>query len=208
MRRLICTVSVSIVLGSMAFDVAQAGPLEDGWAAVQHSDYAEALRIWLPLANQGNAQAQADVGWLYESGLGVPEDCKAAMSWYHKAAELGLPIAQYDLFKMYWSGGCVPIDKPQAIRWVSVAAAHGLDQAQFSLGSMYASGEGVPQDDVKAYCWFTLAITRLSSNDLYYAHNRAELERRRETIAKKMTAAQITEAQREAANWIPRVGAP
>jgi TPR repeat protein len=64
--------AVIILVMSLAAPVA-AGPWEDARAAYNSGDYATALRLWRPLADQGNAGAQANLGWMYSKGLGVPE---------------------------------------------------------------------------------------------------------------------------------------
>ena len=68
---------------------ATAGPYEDGVAAYDQQQYATALKLWLPLAEQGNAAAQFNVAVLYEKGLGTASDVVEAARWYLKAAEQG-----------------------------------------------------------------------------------------------------------------------
>jgi len=65
-------------LGKMLF--------EDGVAATLKGDYATAMRLWRPLADQGVASAQYNLGVMYANGQGVPQDYAAAVSWYRKAA--------------------------------------------------------------------------------------------------------------------------
>lgn len=75
-----------LVAGIIAFvmlaGVAVAGPLEDGFAAYQRGDYAEAMRVWQPLAEQGDAFAQGTLGFMYGTGQGVPQDYAEAVRWY------------------------------------------------------------------------------------------------------------------------------
>jgi len=66
---------------------AAAGPLHDGNAAAQRGDYATALRLWRPLAEQGDAAAQYNLGNMYVKGAGVPQDDAEAVKWYRLAAE-------------------------------------------------------------------------------------------------------------------------
>ena len=76
----------SIAPPPLAAGPAVAGPFEDGEAAFSKGDYATALRLWQPLAQQGDARAQNGLGALYQRGLGVPQDLAEAMRWYQKAA--------------------------------------------------------------------------------------------------------------------------
>ena len=84
-------------LVSALFGVAVAGPLEDGLAAYQRGDYATAMSLWRPLADQGNTFAQYNVGWLYYDGRGVPQDYARAAAWYRKAARQGDASSLSDL---------------------------------------------------------------------------------------------------------------
>ena len=65
---------------------------EDAWAAYHAGEYQKAMRLWKPLAEQGNAFAQHGFGTLYGHGQGVPD--AQAVTWYRKAAEQGYAPAQ------------------------------------------------------------------------------------------------------------------
>ena len=79
-------------------------------AAYESKDYATALKLWRPLAEQGDAQAQYNLGIMYDNGQGVPQDDAEAVKWYRKAAEQGIAKAQYNLGVMYANGRGVPQD--------------------------------------------------------------------------------------------------
>ena len=66
----------------------------DGWLAYQRGDYAEALRIWGQLAEQGQAGAQFDLGLMYANGRGVPQNYLQALFWYRVAADQGYAYAR------------------------------------------------------------------------------------------------------------------
>ena len=66
-----------------------AGPLEDANAAYNKGDYATALRLVRPLADQGNALAQSNLGFMYANGQGVPQDYVQAHKWLNLAAAAG-----------------------------------------------------------------------------------------------------------------------
>src|SRR5512136_459034 len=66
-----------------------AGPLEDADAAIKRRDYATALRLIRPLADQGNANAQYNLGVFYDNGLGVPQDKVRAYMWFNLSAAQG-----------------------------------------------------------------------------------------------------------------------
>jgi TPR repeat protein len=88
--------------------LAYAGPVEDGKAAFARKNYQTALTLLRPLADQGNATAQLEVGLIYEHGLGVSQDLAEAHKWLQKSADQGCAGAQYRLGLMYVYGIGVP----------------------------------------------------------------------------------------------------
>jgi hypothetical protein len=102
--------------------------------AYYSGDYATALRLVHPLADQGNANAQNFLGDMYYRGRGVPQDYAEAVKWYRKAANQGLADAQNNLGVMYRLGRGVPRDDDEAVKWIRRAADQGLVVAQNNLG--------------------------------------------------------------------------
>jgi len=100
-----------------------AAPMEDGQAAYDSGDYATALRLWRPLAAQGVARAQNNLGVMYENGKGVPLDINEALKWYRLAAEQGYAGAQNNLGMIYALGRIVRRDPVRAYMWFSLAAS-------------------------------------------------------------------------------------
>ena len=137
--------------------------LDEGVAAAKRGAYATALREWRPLAEQGNAGAQYNLGIMYYKGQGVPRDDAEALQWFRKAAE------------------------------------QGYAKAQYNLGVMYGNGRGVPQDYAQAHMWFNLAASRFPPGE-----DRDQSVKNRDIVAKRMTPAQISEAQKLAREWRPK----
>jgi TonB family protein len=102
---------------------AMAGPMEDGQAAYDRGDFAEALAQWRPLAEQGVARAQNNLGVLYENGKGVPTDLNEALKWYRLAAEQNYGGAENNLGLIYALGRGVPRDSVRSYMWFSLAAS-------------------------------------------------------------------------------------
>lgn len=170
-----------------------AAPIDDGQSAYTRGDYPTALKLLRPLAEQGNAQAQFRLGWMYWHGDGVKPDIAGALQWYRKAAEQGDTRAALNLASIYWWGmGGVAKDYTETVKWYRKAADQGDASAQLSLGRMYEKGAGVPQDLVQAYMWISL----IKTNNRYSAQS---LDR----IAAKMTPDQIAQAKRLAGAWRP-----
>ncbi len=104
--------------------------VQAGVDAYEKGDYATALKEWRPLAEQGDADAQYNLGWMYEKSFGVPQDDKEAVRWYRLAAEQGIGHAQYRLGGMYTLGRGVPQDFVLSHMWLNLAAALGDEQAR------------------------------------------------------------------------------
>ena len=85
-------------------------------------DFQETLQA----AEQGNAQAQFNLGWMYANGEGVRQDPVQAVQWYRKAAEQGLAEAQYNLGVMYAKGEGVRQNYKIAKEWFGKACDNGL----------------------------------------------------------------------------------
>src|SRR5450759_1722680 len=120
-----------------------AGPVEDAAAALGRGDYATALRLIRPLADQRDAYAQYNLGLMYANGQGVPQDYAEAVRWYRKAADQGLASAQFNLGLRYANGQGVPQNDAEAVRWYRKAADQDYATAQNNLGLMCANGQGV-----------------------------------------------------------------
>ena len=78
MSKIIRTLLIGLML-TVSGDIVRAEPLEDGIAAFRIGDYATALRILRPLAEQGNAAAQVNLGSMYAHGQGVTLDYREAV---------------------------------------------------------------------------------------------------------------------------------
>jgi hypothetical protein len=87
------------------------------YLAYDRADYRSALNVWLPTAEQGDAEAQTMVGEIYERGLGAEPNYEAAIEWYRRAAEQGFSRAQFNLGTLYEQGLGVPADRLQALNW-------------------------------------------------------------------------------------------
>ena len=130
---------------------------DEGVAAAKRGDYATAVREWRPLAEQGDAKAQLNLGVMYGKGQGVPQDDAEALKWFRKAAAQGFAHAQHNLGFMYENGRGVPQDYAEAVGWWRKAAEQGDAGAQYNLGVMYDKGRGVPRDHAEALQWYRKA---------------------------------------------------
>jgi hypothetical protein len=174
------------------FQGAEAG-YKEGLEAYGRKDYVTALKEWKPLAEQGDAIAQFNLGLMYRKGQGVPRYYKEAVKWYRKAAEQGNAEGQYSLGGMYEFGWGIFKDYKKAVGWYRKASEQGNAKAQIGLGGMYRRGFGVPKDYVQAHMWFNISAVRGTNKWAEFW---------RYSVEKKMTPSQVSEAQRLARKWM------
>ena len=125
-------IALAAVLLVMLVGPARAG-FDEGVAAYERGDYATALKEFRPLAEQGDAGAQTNLGLMYGGGEGVPQDIAKAAEWFRKAAEQGYAKAQFGLGGMYYLGIGVSQDYVKAHMWINLAAAQGNEAGRESL---------------------------------------------------------------------------
>ncbi len=115
---------------------------------------AEEARVAQLGANQGDANAQYDLGRMYFWGRGMPQDFAEANSWYQKAAAQGSAKAKYAIGDLYYYGDGVPQSYPGALAWYRKAADQGDSTAEHALGLMNYYGHGLPQNYPDALAWY------------------------------------------------------
>ena len=133
-----------LVPPKMAQASAPPGPLNDALAADKRGEYATELKLLEPLAEQGDAIAEFQIGWIYDSGRGEPQDFAKAIAWYLKAADQGYADAQVNLGVMYENGQGVPPDYAQATFWYRKAADQGNADARSRLANLISPPTPVP----------------------------------------------------------------
>jgi TPR repeat protein len=187
----------SILLAGMLITLSPsfaASMFEEALNAYNNKNYSKAAELFLDEANRGNAQAQCNLGFMYNNGQGVPLDYKEALKWYRLAADQGDALAQNNLGVMYYEGKGVPQSFEEAAKWYRLAAEQGNAQAQGNLGLMYVMGQGMPEDFIEAYAWF--AVSAANGNE----NSRDNME----VVIKNMTPSQIEKAQELAKEYFAR----
>lgn len=154
LRRLGPALAVALILGWAAANDVRA---DAGREAFERGDYATAYSIWKPLAEEGLAGAQHNLGVLYRYGLGVEKDFSLAVKWFGRAAAQGDADAQLALGDLYAEYSTSEEDDAAAARWYRAAAEQGLAEAERKLGVLYGEGRGVPQDRAEAAKWLSRA---------------------------------------------------
>ena len=123
MKKLACT----LLLLSSA--LVQAG-FDEGLVAANKGDHQTAFKEWKPLAEQGDAVAQFNLGIMYYNGQGVAQNYTQAIFWYKKAAEKGFAVAQSNLGFMYAMGKGIPQNYKIAYILFNLAASNGLNDTE------------------------------------------------------------------------------
>ena len=166
-------------------------------------NYSEAVRLYKLAATQDGECAKSNIavsisqsllGDMYQSGQGVAVNHAEAAKWHRLAADSGYADAQYPMGVACVKGEGVPQDYSQGFRYYRLAAEQGQKMAQAALGASYFMGKGVPQDYVQAYLWSNLASI----------NGDKALLKLRDAIEKRLTPAQVAEAQRLAREWKPK----
>tara|TARA_R110000796_G_scaffold65870_3_gene151900 strand:- start:21 stop:1076 length:1056 start_codon:yes stop_codon:yes gene_type:complete len=132
--------------------------------AYKAGDYVTALKELKPLAEQGDADAQSNLGFIYRYGKkGVLKNTTEAIKWYRLSAEQGDADAQSNLGDMYNQGEGVLKDYAKAVKWYRLSAEQGHSYAQYSLGNMYNYGNGVLKDYIETLKWYRLSAEQGNS---------------------------------------------
>ena len=118
-------------------------------------NYAKAMQLYKQIPDDKNAQFQ--IGYMYDNGLGTTQSYTDAAYWYRKAAEQGEASAQCYLGIMYSYGRGVTQSYTDALYWYRKAAKQGYATAQNNLGYMYLNGKGVDKSNSDAVYWFRKA---------------------------------------------------
>jgi len=116
----------------------------------------ELIKEWRQTAEQGDAEAQNHMGFIYGTGNGVPKDYAEAVKWFRKAAEQGHAQAQFNLGVMYDKGEGVPEDYVESYMWLNLAAAQGDEKAKQNKGilSKQMTKEQIAEGQKLSREWF------------------------------------------------------
>jgi len=129
LTRVLCAaVAAVLLLASAGF--AEAASFQQGVTAFRRQDYVSASQAFIPLAERGVPAAQSYLGFMFETGRGVPQNYTEAAMWYRRAAEQGDSLAQYSLGLLYDRGLGVPRDIVEANKWLNLATAAAPPRAR------------------------------------------------------------------------------
>lgn len=156
----------------------------------------EKFKVALPKAEQGDAEAQYDIAYMYERGRGTVKDPAKAFDWYSKAAKQNDEKAAYKVGRAYLDGKGVRKSNKKAFSWFKKSARKKYSRAQFYLGVMYENGKGVRTNYDEAIKWYKRALSggyRSASDGIKRA------TKAKQSILKKRRIAKIKAAKRRQA---------
>ena len=198
----------------------------------EKEDYKESLKWYRLSAEQGNADAQNTLGYIYRDGYELPE----TLSILDKIFEYFFQEYEREKARLYEAeiekGNAVMItavvkqDYKESVKWFRLSAEQGNTRGQHGLSSMFEYGRGVPQDYALAHMWLSLSFSGLSKRvDLTKNKKNKSPEEFEEAVPdlllqsyvqkngrdfrivnleKKMSPTQIGKAQEMAKNWKPK----
>ncbi|PKQ80812.1 hypothetical protein AOX56_11280 [Aeromonas sobria] len=120
----------------------------------------EAIKIWSPLAAQGQPRAQALMGWSHEVGQGSEQDMNRAITLYRQSAQAGDAFGQYRLAELYLRGVGVKRDLREAFHWMEQAARNGDVPAMLKVGVLHLMGASGRVDLPQAKQWLYQAAQK------------------------------------------------
>jgi len=144
---------------------------DEGVRLYKAKDYAGAARMFLRLAEKGDAKSQLQIGYQYEHGEGLKENQQEAVKWFTKAADQGNAAAQSNLGGMYEDGKGVKENWGEAAKWYRKSAEQGNANGQFRLGRAFQFGIGVSQNRQEAVRWFDKAGDQGHDQANYFANH-------------------------------------
>ena len=134
-----------------------AEPFVAGLNAMDREHYATAFRAWKGLAETGEAEAQNNLGYLYQYGYGAKQSYTRAIRFYTLAADQGLAEAHHNLGMLYFNGYGSPQSYDRAKRSFLKAAEKELGSSEYMLGLIYYQGLGLMQNYRRAKSYFIKA---------------------------------------------------
>jgi len=118
-------------------------------------------------AEDGDIEAQAELGYYYAKGIGTERDEMQAFNWYFNAADQGDVNSQFNLGVMYAKGRGVKQNFTESFHWYKEAALGGDSRAQTTVAIMCSKGIGTDKDEAKAFSWYLKSAKQGHANSQF-----------------------------------------
>ncbi len=152
----------------------------------------------------GNAEAQCNLGYYYEKGVGLDKDIDKAIELYSLSANQGNSDAQLVLALYYENGDSVPKDIDKAIELFTLSANQGNSDAQLVLAFHYETGNGVPKDIDKAIELFTLSANQGNSDAQKQLQKYTSIQNDEQTVLDYLNKANSTKSDKRKAYFLQK----
>lgn len=157
---LFCIVPLTVSAWFMTSEQREQLSIEAGIEAIRSGNHAEAFSQLIPLAREGNPEAQYNMGWLYANGIGGKVDVPTAVYWWKKAAAGNHAASQFSLGMVYLTGDGKTIKKnvPEAIHWHMRSARNGYEEGVEMMRQLYKTRKRAVvklYPDIAAEPWFS-----------------------------------------------------
>lgn len=172
--------------------------INQGFAALQQSQFEEARAVFTAEAEAGNAIGEFMLGVMAEQGFGQAQDPVQAVSLYKSAADKGMASAAFNLARFYETGNGVEKDAVTAKAYLLQAAESGHGKAMHNLGRLYQGDALGEPDYAEALKWYNAAVTYLKNADRAVAITSID------NLHKLMTGAQIQDGDARYTAWIAK----
>ena len=134
--------------------------MKDDLAGQRESLINEAVYWYTKSAEQGNTQAQVNLGFMYLNGIGVEKDASKAAKLFSAPSEKDDAKAQYFLGQAYLHGDGIEKNENKSFVLFKKSAEQGHVDAQAQLGFAYSLGQGVEVNMAEALKWFRKASSK------------------------------------------------
>ncbi len=160
-RSLLSSVAiVGLIAVSGCLNVARAGEFEDGLAASKIGDYTTAAQDWKIAADQGSAEAEGNLAYLYMHEQGTPQDYIEAARLSEQSAQQGCALGEAVLAALYDDGNGVTKNYAEAARLAKLSADQGDGYGEAVLGTLYKDGHGVEASSSEALHYYQLSANQ------------------------------------------------
>jgi TPR repeat protein len=154
----------------------------------------EALHWFRRAAEGGHAEAQVELAFLHDTGVGMPQDVAAATRWYGLAAAQGHAFAQCRYALRLADGIGIERDRLRMVHWLAQSAQQRHGEALQQLGRVLAGGLGVRRDPVAAQVLFLLAARHGAPQPAFFGAGEADPAAVRRLLERIDAGADLAEA--------------
>lgn len=145
--------------------------IDDPKVAFKNGDFETSYKLWMPLAKNGDPEAENYLGVHYYAGLGVKRDYAKALHWYELAARKGYPSAQRHFGDMLYAGYGIRQDFYKAFIWYFAASQQGNEDAKLKLELITSENKLTPNQQmhakIEANEFISDVKNRFTSHDTY-----------------------------------------